>query len=150
MMITTDIVPFQNPWICWSHLTTDVKTRIHYVDMKWTNRIVRMLQVLWKGAQDPVVFVEVSTHHSIIPFSLAQTKLNSKLHSVLQSCWETFSRARIFLFSTWVEGGAGIPLPSELKRELRALDKVSQRLCKTECSLLFNSVCVNESLLPNY
>ena len=36
------------------------------------------------------------------------------------------------------------PLPPELK------EKVSQRLCKTECSLLFNGVCVNASLLPYY
>ena len=34
----------------------------------------------------------------------------------------------------------------ELRREVRALEKVSQRLCKTECSLRFNSVCVNESM----
>ena len=35
-------------------------------------------------------------------------------------------------------------------RNVRSLEKVSQRLCKTKCSLLFNSFCVNESLLPNY
>ena len=30
------------------------------------------------------------------------------------------------------------PLPPELRREVRALNKVSQRLCKSDCSLLFN------------
>ena len=46
----------------------------------------------------------------------------------------------------------GTNLPSQLgwEREVCVLEKVSQRLCKTECSLLFISVCVNENLLPNY
>ena len=47
-------------------------------------------------------------------------------------------------------GILAIPLPPELKREVLALEKVSQRLCKIECSLLYNSVCMDESLLPNY
>ena len=41
-------------------------------------------------------------------------------------------------------------LPSELKKEVRDLEKVSIRRCKTDCSLLFNSICVKENLLPNY
>ena len=41
-------------------------------------------------------------------------------------------------------------LPPERKREVRDLEKVSIRRCKTECSLLFNSICVKEHLLPNY
>ena len=41
-------------------------------------------------------------------------------------------------------------LPPEQKREVRDLEKVSIRRCKTECSLLFNSICVREHLLPNY
>ena len=41
-------------------------------------------------------------------------------------------------------------LPSELKKEVRDLEKVSIRRCKTDCSLLFNSICVKEHLLPNY
>ena len=40
-------------------------------------------------------------------------------------------------------------LPSELKKEVRDLEKVSIRRCKTDCSLLFNSICVKEHLLPN-
>ena len=40
--------------------------------------------------------------------------------------------------------------PGHEPREVLALEKVSKRLCKTECSLLFNSVCVDEILLPNY
>ena len=34
--------------------------------------------------------------------------------------------------------------------EVRNLEKVSLKLCKTECRDLFNSVCVTENLLPNY
>ena len=42
------------------------------------------------------------------------------------------------------------PLPSEQRKEVRDLEKVTLRRCKTECSLLFNSTCVNEKLVPNY
>ena len=42
------------------------------------------------------------------------------------------------------------PLPRELRKEVRDLEKVSFRRCKSECSLLFNSVCVKENLLPNF
>ena len=41
-------------------------------------------------------------------------------------------------------------LSPELKNEVRKLEKVSLKLCKTECRELFNSVCVRENLLPNY
>ena len=41
-------------------------------------------------------------------------------------------------------------LPSELKNEVRKLEKVSLKLVKSECRELFNSVCVRENLLPNY
>ena len=37
-------------------------------------------------------------------------------------------------------------LPPERKREVRDLEKVSIRRCKTECSLLFNSICVKEKI----
>ena len=42
------------------------------------------------------------------------------------------------------------PLPPELRKQVRDLEKVSFRRCKAECSLLFNSVCAKENLLPNY
>ena len=42
------------------------------------------------------------------------------------------------------------PLPPELRKQVRDLEKVSVRRCKAECSLLFNSVCAKENLLPNY
>ena len=41
-------------------------------------------------------------------------------------------------------------LSPELKNEVRKLEKVSLKLCKSECRELFNSVCVRENLLPNY
>ena len=41
-------------------------------------------------------------------------------------------------------------LPPELKCEFRKLEKVSLKLCKSECRVLFNRVCVRENLLPNY
>ena len=41
-------------------------------------------------------------------------------------------------------------LSPELKNEVRKLEKVSLKLCKTECRELFNSVCVTENLLPSY
>ena len=41
-------------------------------------------------------------------------------------------------------------LPPELKSEVRKLEKVSSKLCKSECRVLFNSLCVRENLLPNY
>ena len=42
------------------------------------------------------------------------------------------------------------PLPATLKKEVRELEKVSLKLAKSECSLLFNGVCLSENLLPNY
>ena len=42
------------------------------------------------------------------------------------------------------------PLPSEQKSVVRKLEKVSLKLVKSECRVLFNSVCVRENLLPNY
>ena len=42
------------------------------------------------------------------------------------------------------------PLPAALKKEVRELEKVSLKLAKTDCSLLFNGICLSENLLPNY
>ena len=42
------------------------------------------------------------------------------------------------------------PLPAEQKREVRELEKVSIKLAKSDCSALFNGVCLSENLLPNY
>ena len=42
------------------------------------------------------------------------------------------------------------PLPAELKREVRELEKVSLKLAKSECSVLFNGVCLSENILPKY
>ena len=41
-------------------------------------------------------------------------------------------------------------LPPEQRKEVRDLEKVFVRRCKNECSLLFNSTCIKENLLPNY
>ena len=37
-------------------------------------------------------------------------------------------------------------LSPELKNEVRKLEKVSLKLCKTECRELFNSVCVTDTV----
>ena len=37
------------------------------------------------------------------------------------------------------------PLPATLKKEVRELEKVSLKLAKSECSLLFNGVCLSEN-----
>ena len=42
------------------------------------------------------------------------------------------------------------PLPAELKREIRELEKVSLKLAKSECNVLFNGTCLSENILPNY
>ena len=42
------------------------------------------------------------------------------------------------------------PLPAPQKREVRELEKVSIKLAKSECSVLFNGICISEILLPNY
>ena len=39
------------------------------------------------------------------------------------------------------------PLPATLKKEVRELEKVSLKLAKSECSLLFNGVCLFENPL---
>ena len=42
------------------------------------------------------------------------------------------------------------PLPAQQKRDVRELEKFSLKLAKSECSLLFNGVCLSENLLPSY
>ena len=62
-----------------------------------------------------------------------------------------FSFLLLLIMSVAIDLGALIHnLSPELKREVRDLEKVSMRRCKTECSMLFNSICVKECLLPNY
>ena len=41
-------------------------------------------------------------------------------------------------------------LPAEEKKAVRELEKVSIKLAKSDCSLLFNGVCLSENILPNY
>ena len=40
-------------------------------------------------------------------------------------------------------------LPAAEKKEVREFEKVSLKLAKSECSLLFNGVCLSENILPN-
>ena len=42
------------------------------------------------------------------------------------------------------------PLPAQQKREVRELEKVSLKLAKSECNVLFNGTCLSENILPNY
>lgn len=41
-------------------------------------------------------------------------------------------------------------LPSERRKSVRELEKVSVKLIKERCSLLFNSTCLKEDILPTY
>ena len=41
-------------------------------------------------------------------------------------------------------------LPPVKKKGHRELEKVSLKLAKSECSVLFNGVCLSENILPNY
>ena len=68
--------------------------------------------------------------------------------------WNGFQKLRFFflllVMSVALDLGALIHnFQPEPKRRVRILEKVSLRRCKTERSLLFNSICVKEHLLPN-
>ena len=41
-------------------------------------------------------------------------------------------------------------LPVERRRSVRDLEKTSIKIIKTKCSLLFNSTCLKNDILPNY
>ena len=41
-------------------------------------------------------------------------------------------------------------LPPERRKSVRELKKVSVKLIKQKCSLLFNSTCLKEDILPTY
>ena len=41
-------------------------------------------------------------------------------------------------------------LPPERRKSVRELEKVSVKLIKQKCSLLFNSTCLKEDILPTY
>ena len=41
-------------------------------------------------------------------------------------------------------------LPAERRKPVRELEKVSLKIIKLKCSLLFNSTCLKEDILPNY
>ena len=41
-------------------------------------------------------------------------------------------------------------LPPERRKSVRELEKVSVKLIKERCSLLFNSTCLKEDILPTY
>ena len=57
----------------------------------------------------------------------------------------------VFLMSVVTSLGSLIHnLPQTQRREVRDLEKVSIKICKQKCSLLFNSTCLNENLLPRY
>ena len=42
------------------------------------------------------------------------------------------------------------PLPADQKKGVRELEKVSLKLAKSDCSVLFNGVCLSENILPIY
>ena len=41
-------------------------------------------------------------------------------------------------------------LPVEQRKSVREVEKLSGKLTKLKCSLLFNSTCLKEEILPNY
>ena len=41
-------------------------------------------------------------------------------------------------------------LPVEQRKSVRELEKVSTKVIKSKCSLLFNSTCLKEDILPSY
>ena len=41
-------------------------------------------------------------------------------------------------------------LPVERRKSVRELEKISTKIVKAKCSLLFNSTCLKENILPNY
>ena len=41
-------------------------------------------------------------------------------------------------------------LPVERRKSVRDLEKISTKIIKTKCSLLFNSTCLKNDILPNY
>ena len=41
-------------------------------------------------------------------------------------------------------------LAPEVRKNVRDLEKVSIKLCKTKCSKLFNSTCLKENILPKF
>ena len=82
---------------------------------------------------------------TLLTTACSRIKQDSERHLMSTSITVIPSKLHSALFSP---GRAGTP--PELKREVRALEKVSQRLCKTDCSALFNSVCVNDWLLYHH
>ena len=41
-------------------------------------------------------------------------------------------------------------LPVEQRKSVREVEKLSGKLTKLKCSILFNSTCLKEEILPNY
>ena len=62
----------------------------------------------------------------------------------------------ILVFFSWFNmsmdslGSLIYQLPVEQRKSVRELEKVSGKLTKLKCSLLFNSTCLREDILPNY
>ena len=55
-----------------------------------------------------------------------------------------------FVMSVVSLGSLIFNLPSERRKSVRELEKVSAKLIKQKCSLLFNSTCLKEDILPTY
>ena len=41
-------------------------------------------------------------------------------------------------------------LPADHRKSVRELEKISTKITKEKCSLLFNSTCLKEQILPKY
>ena len=65
-----------------------------------------------------------------------------KLNSLVLYIWFTMSVVTL--------GNLLFNLPVERRKSVRDLEKISTKIIKTKCSLLFNSTCLKNDILPNY
>ena len=65
-----------------------------------------------------------------------------KLNSLVLYIWFTMSVVTL--------GTLLFNLPVERRKSVRDLEKISTKIIKTKCSLLFNSTCLKNDILPNY
>ena len=74
--------------------------------------------------------------------------MNKSMNKVNLKRWHTLV-SFILLVGSMAQclGTLVFPLPAEEKKAVRELEKVSLKLAKSECSLLFNGVCLSENTI---
>ena len=64
---------------------------------------------------------------------------------------ENFNLVLLYCFTMSLSFGSLLfNLPAERRKEVRNLEKISNKIIKTKCSQLFNSTCLKEDILPKY